>query len=75
MSRIHASPEDAVDIHLDVRSKKSVGMHWGTWVLTTEEMTEPPIRLRAACKVKNVPAGQFDVCDIGETVRVPTAKN
>ncbi|KAM0756264.1 Metallo-hydrolase/oxidoreductase [Meredithblackwellia eburnea MCA 4105] len=69
MSRIHCSPEDSVELHLDVGSKKSVGMHWGTWILTSEEMTEPPKRLRSACEAKGLTKADFDVCDIGETVR------
>ncbi|OZJ06359.1 hypothetical protein BZG36_00699 [Bifiguratus adelaidae] len=42
MSPIHCSPEDAVRVHEDVKSRQSIGMHWGTWVLTTEEVMEPP---------------------------------
>lgn len=30
MSTVHASPEDSICIHKDVRSKKSIGMHYGT---------------------------------------------
>lgn len=30
MSPIHCSPEDAVRVHKDIKSKRSVGMHWGT---------------------------------------------
>ena len=30
MSPIHCSPEDAVRVHEDIKSKRSVGMHWGT---------------------------------------------
>jgi N-acyl-phosphatidylethanolamine-hydrolysing phospholipase D len=30
MSTVHASPEDSIRIHKDVRSKRSIGMHYGT---------------------------------------------
>ncbi|ORY85333.1 beta-lactamase superfamily domain-domain-containing protein [Leucosporidium creatinivorum] len=70
MSKVHCSPEDAVELHVAVKSKKSIGMHWATWVLTDEEMTEPPKRLRAACEVKGITPDQFGVCAIGETVRI-----
>ncbi|BGP53091.1 Protein-lysine N-methyltransferase efm4 [Rhodotorula sphaerocarpa] len=70
MSPVHCSPEDSVRLHQDVRSKRSIGMHWGTWRLTSEEMTEPPRRLRAACDEAGIPEGQFGVTDIGETVRI-----
>jgi N-acyl-phosphatidylethanolamine-hydrolysing phospholipase D len=52
------------------QSKRSVGGHYGTWVLTCEEMTEPPKRLKAAVAAKGLPADEFGVCDIGETIRV-----
>ncbi|CAK9203950.1 unnamed protein product [Sphagnum troendelagicum] len=45
MSAIHCSPEDAVGIHLAVRAKRSIGMHWGTFRLTDEAILEPPVRL------------------------------
>ncbi len=70
MSPVHCSPEDAVCLHEEVRSKKSVGMHWGTWVLTCEEMCEPPKALRRACEAQGITEDQFGVCDIGETTRV-----
>lgn len=67
---VHCNPEDAVELHLDVKSKRSIGGHWGTWVLTCEDMTEPPKRLKAAMKAKGLPEAEFGVCDIGETVVV-----
>jgi N-acyl-phosphatidylethanolamine-hydrolysing phospholipase D len=30
MSTVHASPEDSICIHKDIRSKRSIGMHYGT---------------------------------------------
>ena len=32
----HVEPEESVQIHLDVRSEKSIGIHWGTFKLTHE---------------------------------------
>ena len=36
MSPQHVDPAQAVDIHRDIRSKHSIGIHWGTFVLTSE---------------------------------------
>jgi hypothetical protein len=36
MIPFHINPEEAVQIHLDVKSKKSIGIHWATFVLTDE---------------------------------------
>ncbi|KAI9663419.1 MAG: hypothetical protein M1829_006111 [Trizodia sp. TS-e1964] len=67
-SSMHANPHDAVNIFRDTRCKKALGIHWGTWVLTEEEVLEPPVLLKAALRRYGVPeTGAFDVCDIGES--------
>lgn len=35
MSPMHANPVDSVNIFVDTKCKKAMGIHWGTWVLTT----------------------------------------
>ncbi|KAF9351874.1 hypothetical protein BGX34_000309 [Mortierella sp. NVP85] len=70
MSPVHCSPEDAVMVHLDVKSKRSVGMHWGTWVLTDEDVTEPPKRLKAEMERRGLDANTFNTMQIGETLVV-----
>ncbi|KAG0317493.1 hypothetical protein BGZ99_006278 [Dissophora globulifera] len=70
MSPIHCSPEDAVRLHEDIGSKRSVGMHWGTWVLTDEDVTEPPKRLEAAMKKRGHDPATFNTVQIGETLVV-----
>ncbi|KAI9094416.1 beta-lactamase superfamily domain-containing protein [Phlyctochytrium arcticum] len=70
MSPIHCSPEDAVEVHKDVRSKKSIGMHWGTFVLTDEPVNEPPVRLKKSAADAGLVEGVFGVIHIGETVQV-----
>jgi len=68
MSPMHASPYDSVEIFRDTKCKQAMGIHWGTWVLTEEEVMEPPVLLREALKARNMPeTGVFDVCDIGES--------
>lgn len=44
-------------------------MHWGTWVLTEEEVLAPPRELEEACRWKGVVGGEagFGVCEIGES--------
>ncbi|KAG0225793.1 hypothetical protein BGW41_004546 [Actinomortierella wolfii] len=67
MSPIHCSPEDAVRLHEDVLSKQSIGMHWGTWILTDEDVTEPPKRLEAEMKNRGHDPSAFNTIQIGET--------
>ncbi|KAL6152142.1 hypothetical protein ACJBU6_09024 [Exserohilum turcicum] len=68
-SNVHANPKDAVNIFADTKCKRALGMHWGTWVLTEEEVLAPPRELKDACKWKGVTEGKhgFDVCEIGES--------
>ncbi len=67
MRTMHANPEEAVQIHQDVRSRQSVGMHWGTFKLTDEPSGEPPRYLQQSLKQAKIPAGRFVVMKIGET--------
>ena len=32
MQDMHVNPEEAVKIHLDVKSRQSIWMHWGTFL-------------------------------------------
>jgi N-acyl-phosphatidylethanolamine-hydrolysing phospholipase D len=68
MSHMHANPFDSVNIFIDTKCKRAMGIHWGTWVLTSEDVLEPPVLLKQAMKKKGLPeTGVFDVCDIGES--------
>lgn len=53
--------------HLAVRCADSVRR---AWVLTTEDVTDPPKRLVEECKKIGIEDGAFTVCDIGETMVV-----
>ena len=45
-SSYHTNPEEALGIARDLKSKKVLGMHWGTVVLSLEPIMEPPIRFK-----------------------------
>ncbi|RYG56080.1 hypothetical protein EON66_03770 [archaeon] len=59
MSSFHCSPEDSVELHTLVRSRRSVGMHWGSFALTDEPVEEPPERLEEALRRKGLPQSSF----------------
>jgi len=68
MSPMHANPYDSVNIFADTKCKRALGIHWGTWVLTEEEVMEPPKVLKQALKWKGIEEdGVFETCDIGES--------
>ncbi|HLB52537.1 MAG TPA: MBL fold metallo-hydrolase [Chlamydiales bacterium] len=59
MSPVHCSPWDAVEIHKDVKSRFSLGMHWKTFRLSEEPLDSPPYDLFCAMQEKNVPFETF----------------
>jgi N-acyl-phosphatidylethanolamine-hydrolysing phospholipase D len=46
----HTNPEEALNIGKDLKSKKVIGMHWGTVVLSLEPIMEPPKRFKDSAK-------------------------
>ncbi|MDC0465692.1 MBL fold metallo-hydrolase [Candidatus Pelagibacter sp.] len=42
----HTTPEEALNVAQDLKSKKVLGMHWGTFVLSLEPIMEPLIRFK-----------------------------
>jgi N-acyl-phosphatidylethanolamine-hydrolysing phospholipase D len=74
MKEQHVNPEEAVQIHLDLQAKRSVGVHWGTFDLTDESLDQPPKDLARARTAKKLPDEAFDVMAIGQTLRLPKRK-
>jgi L-ascorbate metabolism protein UlaG (beta-lactamase superfamily) len=68
MKNHHINPEEAVQAHMDLKSKKSIAMHWGTFILTDEPLDEPPRRLKAAIKNEELSDEEFLVLQHGETI-------
>ena len=48
MAPVHATPEEALQIGVDLGARQLIGMHWGTIRLTTEPMLEPAERFLQA---------------------------
>ena len=46
----HTNPEEALQIGKDLNSKKMLGMHWGTVVLSLEPIMEPAKRFKNSAK-------------------------
>lgn len=70
MQTQHVNPDEAVQLHLDLGAKHSVGVHWGTFVLTDESLDQPPIDLAEARHRKVVDDEAFFVMAVGETRRL-----
>jgi L-ascorbate metabolism protein UlaG (beta-lactamase superfamily) len=74
MSQQHVDPSEAVRAHLDLRSRRSLGMHFGTFQLTDEAIDAPVLTLRQARALAGVAESEFDVLAFGETREFKTAK-
>jgi L-ascorbate metabolism protein UlaG (beta-lactamase superfamily) len=70
MQAVHMNPAEAVQAHLDLEASASVGMHFGTFQLTTEGIDEPPRALEEACRARNIPPSRFRTLRFGESVRL-----
>ena len=76
----HASPKDAADIHLDVGSRNSVAVHFGTFVGSENETHEAVIEFAEACDERGIgdpvveegasKKGWAGVLNIGESIVV-----
>ncbi|KAH3673709.1 hypothetical protein WICPIJ_009691 [Wickerhamomyces pijperi] len=46
----HISPEECFKIHDDLKAKKMIGVHWGTFVLSSEFYLEPKLKIESLAK-------------------------
>ncbi|KAG8577148.1 hypothetical protein GDO81_010080 [Engystomops pustulosus] len=67
MKNQHVDPEEAVKIHTDIRAKKSVAIHWGTFALANEFYLEPPVKLKEALERYGLTSEDFLVMNHGES--------
>jgi len=68
MKQHHINPDEAVRVHVDAASRRSVAIHWGTFILTDEPLDEPPVRLKKALMDQGIPPSEFLVLKHGETI-------
>ena len=71
MAPQHIDPAEAVQVHQDVKANNSVGIHFGTFLLTIEPIDEPPRLLREEAAKAGLEATDFVTIAHGETHRVP----
>ena len=78
-SAFHGSPTDAADIHMDVQSRNTIGIHFGTFIGSEQESFEAIIEFAKACDDRAVGSledqtqnerGRAGAIDIGESFAV-----
>ncbi|QDZ22168.1 metallo-beta-lactamase [Chloropicon primus] len=65
MKPVHMNCEEAVKCHVLLKSRQSIGIHWGTFQLTAEPVLEPPRLL--ASEMRKGDLNPFCVLEHGET--------
>lgn len=68
MSPIHISPSEAVKVHLDVQSEKSIAMHFGTFPLADDGRDDPVVELADALKKHGLSDENFMTLKNGESI-------
>jgi L-ascorbate metabolism protein UlaG (beta-lactamase superfamily) len=69
MEPVHMNPDESVRAHLAVRSRRTIGMHFGTIQLTDEGIDAPLQALAAARTAHGVANADFITFNFGETRR------
>ena len=62
----HTTPEEALQIAQDLKSKKVLGTHWGTFVLSLEPIMEPPVRFKDSAEKYGFKKEDAIIYKIGE---------
>ena len=73
MQSVHMNPAEAVAAHLALGAPETIGMHFGTFQLTTEGIDEPLRALKDACRARGVEPGRFRTLGFGESMYVQRA--
>lgn len=73
MSGSHISPEEAVEVFKGLGAKSAIGVHWGTFQLSSEAINEPRKVLEATLKHQGIAAQRFQAPEPGRSMDVPLA--
>lgn len=68
MNTIHCSPDEAVQIHMDIQSRRSLACHFGTFPLADESSDDPVNDLNRAMTAKNLSLDDFTVLSEGSSL-------
>jgi N-acyl-phosphatidylethanolamine-hydrolysing phospholipase D len=67
MKRVHTTPEEAVAAFVDLGARVMLGIHWGTFDLAEEPLDEPPIRMIAEVRRRQIDPSRAWLLKVGET--------
>ena len=64
------NPEEAVLVHNDLKAQYSIGVHWGTFLMSDEHYLDPPKEFELARLKYNVERGQAFTSTFGKTILI-----
>lgn len=67
MQPMHVNPEESVLAHQDLKSKKSIGIHYKTFPMSDEPYEQPVIDLASAKRKYDIPTDAFIAPDFGQS--------
>lgn len=70
MSDQHVSPDESIRIHKDIKARRSLGIHWGTFLLTDEPLDQPLADLATARAKAGIGADEFLTLLHGQTLNL-----
>ncbi len=71
MCNQHVNPDEAVRVHRDIRARRSLGIHWGTFNgISDEPLDQPPRDLALALKKAGISEEEIFVVRHGESIPI-----
>ncbi len=74
MAPVHLSPAEAVDAHLIIKSRWSMGIHWGTFRQADDGLREPIDALKEAIGKNGLTSKDFSIFEHGTGYMIPPLK-
>ncbi len=71
MQAQHIDPSQAVQLHRELRSRRSIAIHWGAFELADDALDAPPDVLAEALAEQGVDASTFEVIRTGGRLDLP----
>ncbi|EQC52502.1 MBL fold metallo-hydrolase [Bacteriovorax sp. DB6_IX] len=70
MKQQHINPQEAIQAHVDLKSKQSIGIHFGTFQLTDEGIDEPENDLLKQMEIMGLGKNEFIVPKNGQSFKI-----